>query len=92
MEIPETRYTKTEDGVHIAYQVMGEGPIDFVYAAPWVTHLEYRWELPEYATYLRRIASFTRLILFDRRGLGLSDPIDRSTCPTSRRGWSMSAP
>ena len=81
MEIPETRYTKTEDGVHIAYQVMGEGPIDFVYAAPWVTHLEYRWELPEYATYLRRIASFTRLILFDRRGLGLSDPIDPEHLP-----------
>ena len=56
MEIPETRYAKTSDGVHIAYQVLGNGPIDFVYVGPWVTHLEYRWELPQYASYLRRIA------------------------------------
>jgi class 3 adenylate cyclase len=81
VEPPETRYATTSDGVYIAYQVLGDGPVDFVYAAPWVTHIEYRWELPEYASYLRRIASFSRLILFDRRGLGMSDPIDPEHLP-----------
>ena len=52
--IPETRYAKTSDGIHIAYQVLGDGPIDLVYVGPWVTHIEYRWELPQYASYLRR--------------------------------------
>ena len=81
MATPETRYTKTSDGVHIAYQVVGEGPVDFVYVAPWVTHIEYRWELPEYASYLERISSFARLIMFDRRGLGLSDPVSPNRLP-----------
>jgi class 3 adenylate cyclase len=81
MEVPETRYTKTSDGVHIAYQVVGDGPVDFVYAGPWVTHIEYRWELPRYASYLRRIASFSRLILFDRRGMGMSDPVSPDQLP-----------
>ena len=79
--LPETRYAQTVDGVHIAYQVLGEGPVDLVYAAPWVTHLEYRWEFPRYASYLRRIASFSRLIMFDRRGLGLSDPVPADDLP-----------
>jgi class 3 adenylate cyclase/pimeloyl-ACP methyl ester carboxylesterase len=81
MEIPETRYAKTSDGVHIAYQTLGNGPIDFVYVGPWVTHLEYRWELPQYASYLRRIASFSRLILFDKRGIGMSDPVPADQLP-----------
>ena len=75
MGVPETRYAKTADGVHIAYQVLGDGPLDFVYIGPWVTHIEYRWELPQYASYLRRLASFSRLIMFDKRGMGLSDPV-----------------
>ena len=82
MEIPDTQYTKTSDGVHIAYQVLGSGPIDFVYVGPWVTHLEYRWELPQYAAYLRRIASFSRLILFDKRGMGMSDPVPTDQLPS----------
>ena len=81
MNVPETRYAKTVDGVHIAYQVLGEGPVDFVYVGPWVTHLEYRWELPEYASYLRRIASFSRLIMFDKRGVGMSDPVPADQLP-----------
>jgi class 3 adenylate cyclase len=52
-----------------------------VYAAPWVTHIEYRWELPEYASYLRGIASFSRLVMFDRRGLGMSDPVSPDALP-----------
>jgi class 3 adenylate cyclase len=81
MERPETRYAKTVDGVHIAYQVVGSGPVDFIYIGPWVNHLEYRWELPQYSSYLRRIASFSRLILFDRRGMGLSDPVPADRLP-----------
>src|ERR687897_461385 len=81
VNVPETRYAKTADGVHIAYQVLGNSPVDFVYVGPWVTHLEYRWELPRYASYLRRIASFSRLILFDKRGFGLSDPVPPDQLP-----------
>jgi len=81
MDIPETRYAKTADGVHIAYQVLGDGPVDFVYIGPWFTHVEYRWELPRYARFLRRIASFSRLILFDRRGMGMSDPVPIGQLP-----------
>lgn len=85
-ETPETRYAATADGVHIAYQVLGSGPVDFVYVGPWFTHLEYRWELPRYARFLRKIASFSRLILFDRRGMGMSDsvPIDQLPGPETR--------
>jgi pimeloyl-ACP methyl ester carboxylesterase len=79
--IPETRYAKTSDGIHIAYQVLGDGPIDLVYVGPWVTHIEYRWELPQYASYLRRMASFARLIMFDKRGFGMSDPVPADQLP-----------
>jgi class 3 adenylate cyclase len=81
MDTPETRYARTIDGVHIAYQVVGDGPTDFVYVGPWVTHLECRWEFPPYASYLRRIASFSRLILFDKRGFGMSDPVPADLLP-----------
>ncbi|HYO46461.1 MAG TPA: adenylate/guanylate cyclase domain-containing protein [Gemmatimonadota bacterium] len=76
--VPETRYAKSGD-VNIAYQVLGEGPIDLVYVPGWVTNLEVGWEYPGLARYYRRLASFSRLILFDKRGTGLSDrvPIDR---------------
>ena len=86
MDLPETRYARTADGVHIAYQVLGNGPVDFVYVGPWFTHVEYRWELPRYARFLRKIASFSRLILFDRRGMGMSDsvPIDQLPGPETR--------
>jgi pimeloyl-ACP methyl ester carboxylesterase len=75
---PETRYAKSGD-VNIAYQVLGEGPRDLVYVPGWVTNLEVAWEHPGLARYYRRLASFSRLILFDKRGTGLSDrvPIDR---------------
>jgi pimeloyl-ACP methyl ester carboxylesterase len=81
VRMPETRYARTPDGQHIAYQVVGDGPVDLVYIGPWVTHLEYRWELPEYASYLEGLAAFSRLILFDRRGMGLSDPLPPEVHP-----------
>jgi pimeloyl-ACP methyl ester carboxylesterase len=70
--IPATRYAKAGD-ITIAYQVCGDGPIDLVYVPGWITHLEYGWEQPRVAHMLRRLASFSRLILFDKRGTGLSD-------------------
>jgi pimeloyl-ACP methyl ester carboxylesterase len=69
---PETHYAKSGD-VNIAYQVLGEGPIDLVYVPGWVSHIEYGWEQPIVAGFFRRLASFSRLILFDKRGTGLSD-------------------
>jgi class 3 adenylate cyclase len=71
-ETPETRYAKSGD-VHIAYQVTGEGPLDLVFVPGFVSHLEAGWQLPDYADFLRRLASFSRLILFDKRGTGMSD-------------------
>ena len=70
---PETRYAKSGD-IHIAYQVTGDGPIDLVYVPTWTSHVEHLWEEPRVAGFFERLASFSRLILFDRRGVGLSDP------------------
>jgi pimeloyl-ACP methyl ester carboxylesterase len=61
------------EGVHIAYQVIGDGPIDLVYTPGIWSNLEIMWEWPAWARYLNRLASFSRLILFDMRGIGLSD-------------------
>jgi pimeloyl-ACP methyl ester carboxylesterase len=69
---PETEYTKSGD-VHIAYQVTGHGPLDLVWVPGFVSHLEYQWEYPGSARSLERLASFSRLIRFDKRGTGLSD-------------------
>ncbi len=71
---PETRYARSGD-LHIAYQVVGEGPIDLVYVPSWISQVEHYWEEPVVAGYFERLASFSRLILFDRRGSGLSDPV-----------------
>jgi pimeloyl-ACP methyl ester carboxylesterase len=69
---PETKYAKSGD-INIAYQVIGDGPVDIVYVPGWVSHLEYGWEEPSLARFYRRLGSFSRLILFDKRGTGLSD-------------------
>ena len=68
------RYARSGD-VNIAYQVVGEGPIDLVLVLGWVSHLAYVWELPAMAAFLNRLASFSRLILFDKRGCGMSDRV-----------------
>jgi pimeloyl-ACP methyl ester carboxylesterase/class 3 adenylate cyclase len=77
--LPETRYARTADGVHIAYQVVGDGPVDMVFVMGWVTNLEVMWEEPDFARLLEGLARSSRLILFDKRGVGLSDrvPTDR---------------
>ncbi len=69
---PETRYAKSGD-INIAYQVVGGGPLDLVLVSGFVSHLDLDWEEPRYAHFLRRLASFSRLIRFDKRGTGLSD-------------------
>jgi len=74
LTIPETHYARSGD-VNIAYQVVGEGPIDLVFVMGWVSHLEYFWAEPSFARFLQRLASFSRLILIDKRGTGLSDRI-----------------
>jgi len=74
--IPETRYAKSGD-TSIAYQVTGTGSSDLLFIPGWISHVEHAWEEPSYAPFLRRLAGFSRLILMDRRGTGLSDPVDR---------------
>src|SRR5438067_11069928 len=74
---PETRYARSGD-VHIAYQVVGEGPFDLVYVPSWISQVEHYWEEPMIARYFNRLAGFSRLIMFDRRGSGLSDPVQRA--------------
>jgi class 3 adenylate cyclase len=78
---PETRYAKSGD-VNIAYQVVGEGPFDLVYVPGWVSHLDLNWDSPGLARFLERLASFSRLILFDKRGTGLSDRVPLNDLPT----------
>lgn len=78
---PETRYAQNGD-VNIAYQVVGDGPVDIVFVMGWVSHLEYSWKHHLFASFLERLASFSRLILFDKRGTGLSDRVPVEHLPT----------
>jgi pimeloyl-ACP methyl ester carboxylesterase len=80
--MPRTRYARTADGVHIAYQVHGDGPIDLLMVLGWITNIEALWEEPSIARSLNRLASFSRLILFDKRGVGLSDRVPESQLPS----------
>ena len=82
MDIPETRYAKTSDGVHIAYQVVGESPIDLVFVLGWVTHIERMWDEPRIARFFERLASFARVLVFDKRGVGLSDRVPEDRLPS----------
>ncbi len=75
------RYARSGE-VNIAYQVIGDGPLDLVFVMGWVSHLEYFWNEPSFARFLRRLASFGRLILFDKRGTGLSDAVPVAELPT----------
>jgi class 3 adenylate cyclase len=71
---PETRYAKSGD-VHIAYQVVGSGPFDLVFVPGFISNLEHYWSQPRLARFMERLASFSRLIMFDKRGTGLSDRV-----------------
>ena len=78
---PETRYAKSGD-LNIAYQVVGDGPVDLVYVPGWISNVELNWEEPSLAYVLERLAGFSRLIMFDKRGTGLSDPVPQDRLPT----------
>ena len=64
-DVPDTRYAKTDDGAYIAYQVVGDGPLDLVFLSLGASHVELAWELPSFARVFYRLASFRRLIRFD---------------------------
>jgi pimeloyl-ACP methyl ester carboxylesterase/DNA-binding winged helix-turn-helix (wHTH) protein len=80
-EPPRTHYTRSGE-VNLAYQTLGDGPIDLVFVMGWVSHLDYFWTEPSFARFLRRLAKFSRLILFDKRGTGLSDRVPVGELPT----------
>src|ERR1700739_3603825 len=77
-EVPETRYAKSGD-VNIAYQVAGDGPFGLIHVPAFVSNLELQWEDPAERRYYERLASFCRLIMFDKRGTGLSDRVAVAT-------------
>src|SRR5262245_38322914 len=79
--VPETRYARLGD-LHLAYQVLGEGPPDLLVLDDWFGHVDAQWDVPPLAEFRERLASFGRLIMFDKRGTGLSDPIPTSSLPT----------
>ena len=78
---PKTEYARSGD-LHIAYQVVGKGPLDLVYVPGWVSHIDLAWEEPTLARFLNRLASFSRLIVFDKRGTGLSDRVPHDKLPS----------
>jgi class 3 adenylate cyclase/pimeloyl-ACP methyl ester carboxylesterase len=83
VDLPETRYARTADLVSVAYQVVGEGPVDIVFAVPaFVSNMEIAWEWPPLAAVFRALAERGRLLLFDRRGTGLSDSVAGERLPT----------
>jgi class 3 adenylate cyclase len=82
-DAPETRYAKTPEGAHVAYQVVGNGPVDLLFEGTGGgSNVEVAWELAAFAGVYRRLASFSRLIRFDHRGSGLSDPLGLAERPS----------
>jgi hypothetical protein len=81
--VPTRRYAKSGE-VNIAYQAFGDGSVDLVFVPGFISHIELAWEEPYLARFLRRLAAFTRVIFFDKRGTGLSDPVARPPGLTER--------
>ena len=79
--IPETQYAR-HGGIHIAYQVLGDGPPDILLLDQWFSHLDAQWDVAPLAEFRERLASFGRLIMYDKRGSGLSDPLAPNQLPT----------
>jgi pimeloyl-ACP methyl ester carboxylesterase len=82
MQPPKTHYARNRSGEYVAYQTLGGGPVDLVFVPDWVSNLEIMWEQPTVRRFLERLASFCRLICFDKRGCGISDPVTLSALPT----------
>ena len=79
---PQTRYARN-GAIHLAYQVLGSGPPDLLVVGPGLNaHVDYAWMEPSLARFMRRLASFSRLVVYDNRGVGLSDPVPGSATPT----------
>ena len=76
MQPPPTQYVE-RDGISIAYQVIGDGPVDMLVSPGFISHLDLQWTEPSTAKFLARLASFSRLIMYDKPGTGLSDPISQ---------------
>jgi class 3 adenylate cyclase/pimeloyl-ACP methyl ester carboxylesterase len=81
---PETRYVGTPEG-SVAYQVLGEGPRDLLFIQNWASNIEVMWDEPAIARYFERLAGFARVIVFDKRGTGISDPVPLERLPTLER-------
>ena len=81
MDVPRTHYARSGE-LNIAYQVFGNGSLDLVYVPGWVSHVEEAWESPDQSAFLRRLGSFARVLMFDKRGTGLSDPVPLDRLPT----------
>jgi pimeloyl-ACP methyl ester carboxylesterase len=77
---PETRYAAAEGG-YVAYQLFGSGPLVLVFVTNWITNCDAMWEEPRMAAYFDRLASFARVLCFDKRGTGVSDPVPLSNLP-----------
>lgn len=95
MVVAETSYAPCGD-LSLAYQVFGDGPIELVIAEPFVSHLELAWTLPQFKAFVEQLGTFCRVALFDKAGVGLSDPVPKvrtleSARPRSRRSWMRSA-
>jgi pimeloyl-ACP methyl ester carboxylesterase len=88
---PETRYAKSGD-VNIAYQVVGDGPLDLALVHGWVQSFDAGREIEPIERFYHRLASFSRLILFDKRGTGLSDRVAPDNLPTLETGWTTCGP
>src|SRR3954454_1036988 len=79
--IPETHYARV-DGLYLAYQAFGDGPTDIVLADQWTSHQEAQWDVPPVAEVRRRLGQIGRLITFDKRGVGMSDPVPIASLPS----------
>ena len=77
-DVPETRWARTVDGACIAYQDLGSGPITLLVVHGWVSHLEVYWEQPRYVRFLQRLSRNLRVLVFDKRGVGMSDRVSGS--------------
>ena len=82
MSRPETRYASAPAGGYIAYQIFGSGPVNLVFVPNWMTNVDAMWEEPTMAAYFDRLATFARVICFDKRGTGVSDPVPLAALPT----------
>ena len=74
--MPETLYASRGD-LSLAYQVFGDGPVELVFAGPFVSHVELFWAMPEFKSFFEQLGTFCRIVIFDKAGVGLSDPVSR---------------